>query len=144
MAESAYSITRKIIYVGDDPNTLKVITTTLRKIGIETRGVTSAEEGLELVTNSKPDMVLVDIDDASVDSEGFGIGYEFLRILNMNLELRLMQVLIIARKRNPDEISRFSYPRWWVQPPPDYMNKPLHADDLVEKVVKALSNARSL
>ncbi len=51
----------RLLVVDDDPNILRLFSDILRHDGYETWGVASGEEGLDLVREKRPDLVLLDV-----------------------------------------------------------------------------------
>ena len=67
----------RILIVDDDPACIVLLTTVLREIGAEVRGVSEASEALRAFHQFEPDIVLLDLHMPAPD------GFEILRSLRM-------------------------------------------------------------
>jgi CheY-like chemotaxis protein len=133
----------KILIVDDDPDFVKTTKMILLSDGYEVVVANDGKQGLEKVKESNPDLVLLD-----VMMESLFEGFSFLGALRTAPEFESFKTvpIIMASSVRTDTGSRFHFeddedmgdiPR-----PDEYMDKPLKARELLEKVAKFIPQAR--
>lgn len=129
----------RILIVDDDPDFVKTTQMILMSGGYEVVVANDGKQGLEQVKDSAPDLILLDI-----MMESLFEGFSFLGTLRTAPEFDQFKTtpVIMASSVRADTGSRFSFsddedmgdiPR-----PDEYMDKPLKAKELLEKVAKLI------
>lgn len=90
MRGRADSIQRKIVVIDDDPEVVKSLSLILTSKGYHVIPATSALEGMGLLANESPDLVILDIRMPRLD------GFEFLRSLRQSLKTKDLPVIIAS------------------------------------------------
>ena len=117
----------RILVVDDSPTEVHVLTAMLQKNGFEVLSASSGEEGVEMATSEKPDLVLMDVVMPGMN------GFQVTRKLTKNPETGSIPVIIITTK--DQETDRI----WGMrQGAKDYITKPAVEGDLIEKINMAL------
>lgn len=80
----------KILVVEDHPDTLKIYTWLLRKSGYEVTIARDGEEALEQITQSRPDLIILDVMLPKLS------GWELARIIRNTPEWRSIIILIVS------------------------------------------------
>src|SRR3989344_3402051 len=94
---------KKVMIVEDDPllhNLLADKMTILREKGVEVYPMVNAEEGLEKVTEAKPDLVLLDLVLPGMN------GFEFLEKLRQLPELEKTPVVVLSNLSGEEDKER--------------------------------------
>jgi len=125
----------KILIVDDDPDFLKTTKLIIESDGYEVVTASDGKQGLGVVKQSKPDLVLLD-----VMMETLFEGFSFLGTLRTDpgfADYSTTPILMISSVRQ-DTGSRFSFSdeedMGDVPQPDDYMDKPLKPKELLEKL----------
>lgn len=90
MRGRADSTQRKIVVIDDDPEVVKSLSLILTSKGYHVIPATSALEGMGLLANESPDLVILDIRMPRLD------GFEFLRSLRQSLKTKDLPVIIAS------------------------------------------------
>jgi CheY-like chemotaxis protein len=120
---------KKILLVDDDADLREAMKTVLSGT-YEVREADNKNEGLSLVKDFRPDLVLLDV---MMESDSAGI--ELAREIKNSPDLGQTKILMIT---SIDSALAFDFkaaagdPAWL--PVDGYINKPVHADDLVAKI----------
>lgn len=133
----------RILVVDDDPDFVKTTKMILLSDGYEVVVANDGKQGLEKVKESKPDLVLLD-----VMMESLFEGFSFLGTLRTAPEFEACKTIpiIMVSSVRADTGSRFNFnddeDMGEIPKPDEYMDKPLKAKDLLEKVAKLVPRAR--
>jgi CheY-like chemotaxis protein len=118
----------KILCIDDEPGVIELITLILKPQNIQVEGANSGAEGLELMRQSPPDAVLLDIMMPEMD------GWEVYRRMKEDDALKHIPVIIVtARNSSFEEI--IARERAGVN---DYVTKPFVPNDLRTSLTKVL------
>ena len=120
---------KRILVVDDDPDARDFFVTVLEDNGYATVTARDGNEALERLEDGRPDLVTLDI--TMPEKSGVGV----YRKLKEDVGSRDIPVIIITGVS--DDFKHFISTRRQVPPPEGYLNKPVEADQLLEKV-KAL------
>ncbi len=90
----------KVLIVDDEPLITSLISAVLADEGYEISTSNSPEEGLELVVNDNPDLLLLDIGMPKID------GYEFCRRLKAQGKLDSLTVVFLSGKTAEEDAGR--------------------------------------
>ncbi len=94
---SASNLSARILIVDDEPDIRDLLETVLSFAGYDTRMAENGREGLELMVQFSPDLVLLDLEMPELD----GIG--FLKGKSKHFEFRETPVIVLsAKSRNSD------------------------------------------
>jgi len=91
---------KKILLIEDEEIVIDVLRKKLKKEGYDVLVAKNGEEGLKLIKELKPDMVLLDV---VMPKMG---GFEVLEIMSKDEELRKIPVVIISNSGQPVELDR--------------------------------------
>lgn len=117
----------RILIVDDSPTEMHVLKSMLEKNGFQTLTATSGEEGVQVATAEKPDLVLMDVVMPGLN------GFQATRQLTKNKDTASIPVIICTTK--DQETDRV----WGMrQGATDYITKPVTEADLVGKIKGAL------
>lgn len=89
-----------ILVVEDDKFLRDMITRKLDKEGYETSQAVDGEEGLELIREEKPDLILLDLIMPGVD------GFEVLEEMNDDADIKDIAVVILSNLGQKSEVER--------------------------------------
>jgi DNA-binding response OmpR family regulator len=120
---------KRILLVDDDALLRRSLAYNLERAGYSTRAAGSAEDGLKLVRQEKPDLVLLDIGLPGMD------GLEALRQLRDQIGVPV--ILLTARRRELDEVLGLELGA------DDYVTKPFDLDVLLAHIKAVLRRAGS-
>lgn len=91
---------KKILIIEDDPFLSEMYCKKLKRLGFESRVAVNGKEGLEIVRQDRPDLILLDIVLPQVD------GYEVLKRLKEDKELRKIPVIFLTNLGQKDEVEK--------------------------------------
>lgn len=133
----------KILIVDDDPDFIKTTKMILMTDGYEILTASDGKEGLKVLQEAKPDLVMLDI-----MMESLFEGFSFLGTLRTSPdfeELKGTPILMVSSVR-ADTGSRFSFDyeedMGDIPEPDEYMDKPLKPKELLEKVASLVGRAK--
>ena len=117
----------RIYIVDDSPTEIHVLKTILEKNGHEVESADNAEAGIKLVTEKKPDLVLMDVVMPGMN------GFQATRALTKAPETKDIPIIIVTTK--DQETDRM----WGLrQGAKDYITKPVDEAQLLEKIAAIL------
>ncbi len=129
-------MSKRVLVVDDDPDVRLFNTTVLEENGYTPLVATNGEEGLEMIRNEMPDLVILDV---MMPKQS---GIRLYRELKTDKALKNIPVIIlsgIAKKtflRSQSALTEFGGEE--VPPPETYIEKPVEADELAGVVKKVL------
>lgn len=118
----------RVLVVDDDPTSLKIITTILKKNGYEVNGARDGQEAVELFRRSPAMVVISDLEMPKMD------GMQLIKELRKQSQNTIM--LVETAHFEPETIINIMKQGVF-----DYILKPLDADELIIKVEKAFEVA---
>ncbi|MCT7951047.1 response regulator transcription factor [Ancylothrix sp. C2] len=129
-SEKISSNTAKLVLVDDEPGLREAVQAYLEDSGFTVHVASNAKQGLELVDQKQPDLVITDVMMPQVD------GYQFLKLLREDPRYKALPVVFLtARGMTSDRIQGY-------QAGCDaYISKPFDPDELVA-IVGNLLNRR--
>ncbi len=117
-----------ILIIDDSPTDIRVFTTLLEKAGHRVSSANSAEEGIEVVKQVRPDLVIMDVIMPGMN------GFQATRMLTRDPETEQIPVLIITTKSM--ETDRV----WGLrQGAKDFLTKPVGEKQLLARIGTLLS-----
>lgn len=120
-----------ILIVEDDAAIRDMLCFSLRHAGFDCEPVSDAEQGLEWLSSSKPDLILLDWMLPGID------GIEFIRRLRANEYIADIPVIMLTAKgESEDLVKGFSVGA------DDYVNKPFSPPELIARIKGLLRRCR--
>ncbi len=130
----------KVLVIDDDSDFRTSVRVLLESRGYEVLEAASGHEGLRMVLERKPDVILLDIM-METTSEGYGVTYS-LKYADEYAAFRNIPVLMISSiEESPDERFPMS-PEVEMIRPDRYLSKPLDIPRFLELVEKSVAPAR--
>ena len=123
----------KILIIDDDPDFVEATKTILESKSYEVVAAYDKNEGMEKINSEKPDLILLDIMMKKID-DGFTLCYK----LKHDPELKKIPVLAISAITEETGLKFSSETDGEYFEADDYVEKPVKADDLLERVAKLL------
>ena len=123
----------KILIIDDDPDFVEATKTILESKSYEVVAAYDKNEGMEKISSEKPDLILLDIMMKKMD-DGFTLCYK----LKHDPELKKIPVLAISAITEETGLKFSSETDGEYFEADDYVEKPIKADDLLERVAKLL------
>ncbi len=115
--------TGRILVVDDNVDNVEIIATRLRYHGYEVQEASQGEEALTLVSQSPPDLILLDVMLPGVD------GYEVSRRIRGNPEMPYIPIILVtARDSTQDKVTGLDAGA------DDYLTKPINLPELEARV----------
>lgn len=119
---------KKIVCIEDEPEMIDLIRLILGRRGFELIGAVGGREGLEMVRQVKPDLVLLDLMMPDMD------GWEIYQHMKADEELRHIPVIIVtAKAQSIDKVLGLH-----IAKVDDYITKPFGPQELIESVNRVL------
>ncbi|MCB0163751.1 MAG: response regulator [Anaerolineae bacterium] len=126
------SSTTRILCIDDEPGVVELVNLILKAPDVEVEGANSGSAALEIMRQSPPDVVLLDIMMPEMD------GWEVYKEMQADDSLRQIPVIIVtARNSSFEEI--IARERAGVS---DYLTKPFLPNDLRKSLAKVLNAAK--
>jgi CheY-like chemotaxis protein len=129
----------KILIIDDDPDITEAMAVVLENRGYEVRGARDGAEGMEMLQQSPPDLIILDVM-MRTSQEGF----ELSRELKGNPQYKNIPILMLTavkQKTGLDFKAEAGDPSWL--PVEEYLDKPVKPNVLLEKVEDLLSDRRA-
>ncbi len=120
-----------VIYIEDEPEMIDLVKLILSRRGFEVIGASGGREGLDLVREKLPDLVLLDL--MMPDIEGWDV-YQQLRADEKTRNIPV--IVVTAKAQNIDKVLGLH-----IAKVNDYISKPFSPQDLVTSVEKVMSKA---
>jgi DNA-binding response OmpR family regulator len=120
---------RHIVCIEDEPEMIDLIQLILTRRGFEVSGATGGKEGLMLVRENHPDLVLLDLMMPDMD------GWEVYQQMKAEESTRSIPVIIVtAKAQNIDKVLGLH-----IAKVDDYIAKPFGPQELIDSVEKIFS-----
>ena len=123
----------KIIIIDDDPDFVEAAKAILESKSYTVVAAYDKNEGMEKINSEKPDLILLDIMMKKLD-DGFTLCYK----LKHDPELKEIPVLAISAITKETGLKFSSETDGEYFEADDYIEKPIKADDLLERIEKLL------
>ena len=117
---------KSILIIDDEPDTLTYFSSLLQDEGFETRTAENGDRGIEMVKESRPDLITLDI----TMPESSGV--RCYRELRSNEEWKSIPVVMITGVS--EKFRGFISSRRQVPPPDGYLTKPVDEKELLELI----------
>jgi len=113
---------KKILLIDDEPFLLKVLLARLKHFGYDALGAESGPEGLAVMRENKPDLIIVDKEMPGMHGE------ELVRIVRGDPALKSIPIILIsADVENIESCAK----AWAI---PHYLTKPFEPEDFLEMI----------
>lgn len=115
---------RRLVCVEDEPEMIDLIKLILTRKGFEVLGANGGEEGLKVIRQSKPDLVLLDLMMPEMD------GWQVYQQLKADDATKDIPVIVVtAKAQNIDKVLGLH-----IAKVDDYIPKPFSLQELVDRV----------
>lgn len=122
-----------VVVIDDNFSVMKTITDTLELVGYKTRGTTNARQGVDLIRDLQPDIIICDINMPDLD------GYSVLQTLREDARTRTIPfIFLTAREYREDQRRGMNLGA------DDYITKPFDRDELLTAIQTQLAKRDAL
>ena len=122
---------KTIVYIEDESEMIELVKLILSRKGFQVIGANGGKEGLEIVRQQIPDLVLLDL--MMPDIEGWDV-YQQIRAEEATQHIPV--IIITAKAQNIDKVLGIH-----IAKVNDYISKPFSPQQLVESIENVLMNA---
>lgn len=123
---------RRVVYIEDEQEMIDLVRLILSRKGIEVLGANGGREGLELVRQESPDLVLLDLMMPDMD------GWEVYQQMKAGEPTRDIPVIVVtAKAQSIDRVLGLH-----IAKVNDYISKPFSPKELVDSVEQVLSERK--
>jgi len=120
---------KQVIYIEDEQEMIDLVSLILSRKGYVVTGANGGRDGLNLVRQKRPDLVLLDLMMPDMD------GWEVYQQMKADEKLRQIPVIVItAKAQSIDKVLGLH-----IAKVDDYISKPFSPQDLLESVEKVFS-----
>jgi two-component system response regulator VicR len=124
--------TRRVVYIEDEQEMIDLVRLILSRKGFEVSGANGGREGLDLVRNSLPDLVLLDLMMPDMD------GWDVYQQMKAGDNTRNIPVIVVtAKAQSIDKVLGLH-----IAKVDDYVSKPFSPQELVDSVEKVLGRSQ--
>jgi DNA-binding response OmpR family regulator len=118
--------TTTIVYIEDEPEMIELVRLILSRKGYEVVGSTSGREGLDLIRQRLPDVVLLDLMMPDID------GWDVYQQMKADEAIQNIPVIVItAKAQNIDKVLGLH-----IAKVDDYISKPFSPQELADSIEK--------
>ena len=123
------TLSRNILCVEDEPEMIDLIRLILSRKGFNVRGAAGGVEGIRLIRELRPDLVLLDLMMPDMD------GWEVYQQMKADAALRDIPVIVVtAKAKNIDKVLGLH-----IAKVDDYIAKPFSPQELLESVERVFN-----
>ncbi|MCA9979784.1 MAG: response regulator [Anaerolineales bacterium] len=123
----------RIVCIEDEPEMIELVTLILTRHGFEVHGALGGQEGLEIIRQVNPDLVLLDLMMPEMD------GWQVFQTLRVNAETAHIPVIIVtAKAQSIDKVLGIH-----IAKVSDYITKPFGPQELLDSVNRVLESVSS-
>ena len=130
MTDQAGSSQRIVVCIEDEPAMIDLVKLILKNRGFDVQGALGGKEGLELIREVQPDLVLLDL--MMPDMNGWDV-YQQMKADEVMKEIPV--IVVTAKAQNIDKVLGLHIAK--VQ---DYITKPFSPADLLKSVRRVLGD----
>jgi two-component system response regulator VicR len=124
---------RRVVVIEDDPEMIELVKLILAKDGFDVAGANNGRDGLGIIEESQPDVVLLDLMMPDMD------GWEVYQSMKAQDSMKNIPVIIItAKAQSIDRVLGLH-----IAKVDDYITKPFSPSELLTSVRKVIANAQS-
>jgi DNA-binding response OmpR family regulator len=122
---------RRVIYIEDDQEMIDLVVLILSRRGFQIQGAHGGRNGLDLIHQDPPDLVLLDLMMPGLD------GWEVYQQLKANESTRNIPVIVVTAKAQPiDRVLGLH-----IAKVDDYIAKPFRPQELLDSIERVMSRA---
>jgi DNA-binding response OmpR family regulator len=120
---------KHILCIDDEPDMLELLTIILKRTGVKVSGVNNGIDGLRMIAETKPDLVILDL------MMPFMGGWEVYQQIKADENIRHIPVIIVtAKAQQVDRVLGIH-----IAKVEDYITKPFSPSELVASVTRVLN-----
>ncbi len=134
MTDEQRSDNKRICIIEDEPAMVELMTLILKNRGFDVVGAIGGQDGLEMIRQDQPDLVLLDL--MMPDMSGWDV-YQHMKADDHMKEIPV--IIVTAKAQSIDKVLGLHIAK--VQ---DYITKPFTPNELVDSIRKVLSGERRL
>ena len=124
---------RTVVCIEDEPGVIELIRLILERRGLRVVGAVSGAEGLEVVRQVKPSLVLLDLMMPGMD------GWEVYRRMKADAMMKTIPVIIVtAKAEGIDEVLAKH-----IAKVDDYIKKPFSLQELLQSIERVLNRKKT-
>ncbi len=124
----------RIVCIEDEAEMIELIKLILTRHGFEVYGAIGGQEGLEIIKQVKPDLVLLDLMMPEMD------GWQVFQTLRVNAEMADIPVIIVtAKAQSIDKVLGIH-----IAKVSDYLTKPFGPQELLDSVRRVLAKTNGM
>ncbi|MDD2921833.1 MAG: response regulator [Anaerolineales bacterium] len=124
---------KQVICIEDDPEMIELIRLILSRSGIQVQGAAGGEEGLRMVREKRPELILLDLMMPDMD------GWEVYQQMKSDESLRDIPVIVVTAKAQSIDKALGIH----IAKVDDYIAKPFSPQELMDSVEKILGKKTS-
>jgi len=128
MTDRAENSQRTVVCIEDEPAMIDLVKLILKNRGFEVQGALGGKEGLELIRDAQPDLVLLDL--MMPDMNGWDV-YQQMKADEAMQDIPV--IVVTAKAQNIDKVLGLHIAK--VQ---DYITKPFSPADLLKSIKRVL------
>lgn len=118
-----------IVHIEDEPDMIDLVTLILSQKGYQVLGADGGQEGLDVVREEKPDLILLDLMMPDID------GWDVYQQFRAHEETKDIPVIVVtAKAQNIDKVLGLH-----IAKVDEYISKPFSPQELLDAVDKVLS-----
>ena len=122
-------LVRRVVCIEDEPEMIDLIKLILSRKGFEVLGANGGKEGLELIRENSPDLILLDLMMPEMD------GWQVYQQLKADDSTKDIPVIVVtAKAQNIDKVLGLH-----IAKVDDYIPKPFSLQELIDRVEDVLS-----
>jgi DNA-binding response OmpR family regulator len=129
MADNSHNI--KIVCIEDDPEMIDLVKLILTRKGYQVSGATGGRDGLVLISQVQPDLVLLDL--MMPDMDGWEV---FQQLRNSEQTKHIPVIVVTAKAQSIDKVLGLH-----IAKVDDYITKPFGPSELLSSVLRVLGEA---
>ena len=122
-----------VLYIEDERQVIDLVRDALKMTGYKVVGATSGRQGLTMMKERKPDLLLLDLMMPDIN------GWDVYREVKTDKQLADIPVIVVSAKV-PDEGNIIIKD---LPPVDDYLTKPFDVEDLIRSVKQLLANGNA-
>ncbi len=120
---------RRVVYIEDDQEMIDLVVLILTRRGYQVKGAQGGRNGLEIIFQEPPDLILLDLMMPGLD------GWEVYQQLKANDKTKNIPVIIVTAKAQAiDRVLGLH-----IAKVDDYLSKPFRPQELIDSVERVLS-----
>ncbi len=122
---------RRVVYIEDDQEMIDLVVLILTRRGYQVKGAQGGRNGLEMIFQEPPDLILLDLMMPGMD------GWEVYQQLKANEKTRNIPVIVVTAKAQAiDRVLGLH-----IAKVDDYLSKPFRPQELIDSVERVLNQS---